>query len=128
MTPERADIEILNKNMTWETYRMQNESIKGRVDGAEALKQAIYKILMTERYCYVIYDRNYGVELSDLIGKDRHYVCAVLKGRVEDALLYDKRIKGIANWTLTVKKNSILAEFTAETESGDIDIINEFVI
>lgn len=129
MTPERADIEVLSyADMTCKTYGMKDSRIRGRIDGADAVEQAIYKILMTQRYQYAIYDRNYGVELADLIGMDKHYVCAVLKGRVESALLYDSRIKGIKNWTLTMGRDYILAEFTAETESGDIDISNEFNI
>lgn len=39
------------------------------MDGMEAVKQAVYKILQTERYKYVIYDWNYGVELEDLLEK-----------------------------------------------------------
>ncbi len=127
MIPERADVkELAYTDMVCRTYGMNGERIKGFVDGAPAIEQAIYKILMTQRYRYAIYDRNFGIELADLIGMDKHYVCAVLKGRVESALLYDRRIKGIKNWTLTIKKDSILAEFTVETESGDIDISNEF--
>ena len=127
MIPERAEIkELAYTDMVSRTYGMKDERIKGFVDGVSAVEQAVYKILMTQRYRYAIYDRNYGIELADLIGMDKHYVCAVLKGRVESALLYDRRIKSIKNWTLTTKRNSILAEFTVETESGDINISNEF--
>ena len=39
------------------TYKMQTEDnfVRGYTDGLEAVKQAIYKIIMTERYQYVIY-------------------------------------------------------------------------
>ena len=49
-------------------YRMLLESnrVVGTCDGKEAMKQVIYKILMTERFRYVIYSWNYGVELEDL--------------------------------------------------------------
>ena len=39
------------------TYRMDMEggSVRGHVDGREAVKQAIFRILQTERYQYLIY-------------------------------------------------------------------------
>ena len=41
------------------TYRLGDESIEGKTEGIEAIKQAIYKILLTERFEYEIYDDNY---------------------------------------------------------------------
>ena len=129
MIPLKAEIDISSQNeKPWETYHMKDSIIQGRIDDIEAIKQAIYKILMTERYDYVIYDRNYGIELKDLIGRDRHYVCAVLKERVEDALLYDSRIKGIKDWSVTMGKNHITAEFTVETVRGSVEISGDFDI
>ena len=62
------------------TYKMNLESnlIRGYTDGQEAMKQAIYKILNTERYQYVMYSWNYGIELLDLYGEPVSYVCPVL--------------------------------------------------
>lgn len=53
------------------TYKMELESnlIRGYTDGQEAMKQAIFKILSTERYQYVMYSWNYGIELIDLYGE-----------------------------------------------------------
>ena len=52
-------------------YRMDiyGETICGKIDGLEAMKQVIYKILNTERYQHIIYSWNYGVELEDLYGR-----------------------------------------------------------
>jgi phage baseplate assembly protein W len=52
------------------TYRMDLETsrILNYCDNLEAIKQAIYKILNTERYDYPIYSQNYGIELEELIG------------------------------------------------------------
>lgn len=33
------------------------------------MKQAIYKILQTERFEYLIYSWNYGIELNAVVGK-----------------------------------------------------------
>lgn len=58
------------------TYAMQIGTIEndssiflGKADGEEANRQAILKILNTERYKNVIYSWDYGVELQDLRGK-----------------------------------------------------------
>lgn len=47
------------------SYRMKiaDEKIVGNIDDLEAIAQACYKILNTERYQYVIYSWNYGIEL-----------------------------------------------------------------
>ena len=49
-------------------------NVVGECDGLEAVKQAVYNILNTERYRYIIFSWNYGVELQDLIGKSMDYV------------------------------------------------------
>ena len=42
------------------------ERVNGYVDNLEAMKQAIYLILNTERYAYPIYSWGYGIELVEL--------------------------------------------------------------
>lgn len=49
-------------------YMNLKDSISGTVDNLDAMRQVIYKILNTERYQYLIYSWNYGVELMDLFG------------------------------------------------------------
>ena len=77
------------------TYKMQSKEnlIRGYIDGLEAVKQSIFKIIMTERYQYIMYSWNYGIELVDLFGEPISYVCPELKRRISEALLWDDRIK-----------------------------------
>ncbi len=99
----------------------QREKVTGKTDRTEAMKQAIYKILMTERYDYIIYSHNYGVELADLIGQQISYVKAVLPGRIREALLMDDRITGTEDFVITeVSKGELLCEFTALTIFGNV--------
>ena len=53
-------------------YKMilDGDRIINKCDKLEAMKQVIYKILMTERYKYFIYSWNYGIELTDLFGDE----------------------------------------------------------
>lgn len=117
-----TDIEI--EQLPSLNYRMifdQNRII-GTVDEQEAMKQVIYKILNTERYEYVIYSWNYGIELQDLIGEPVSYVCAELIDRITEALTQDDRIDSVDNFDFTFpQKNVISATFTVHTIYGDID-------
>ena len=63
------------------TYALDIEHgrIRGMVDELESLRQAIYLILSTERYAYLIYSWNYGVELVELIGQPKEYALPEIK-------------------------------------------------
>lgn len=105
------------------TYKMNLESnlIRGYTDGQEAMKQAIYKILNTERYQYVMYSWNYGIELLDLYGEPVSYVCPELERRIREALTWDDRIQTVDNFEFNIsKKGEILVTFTAHTAFGDV--------
>lgn len=104
-------------------YRMifDRNRIDKTVDGKEAMKQVIYKILNTERYQYVIYSWNYGIELMDLYGQNPDLVCPILEQRIKEALIQDDRINDVVNFEFFINKNSILVTFTAKTIFGEID-------
>lgn len=105
------------------TYKMELESnlIRGYTDGQEAMKQAIFKILSTERYQYVMYSWNYGIELIDLYGEPVSYVCPELERRITEALTWDERIESVDNFEFdTSKKGEVLVTFTAHTIFGDV--------
>ncbi|MGN1318829.1 MAG: DUF2634 domain-containing protein [Lachnospirales bacterium] len=102
-------------------FDIENKRIKGVVDGKKAMKQAIYKILMTERYEYLIYDRKYGTEIKDLFGKDVHIACAVLQRRIIDALTCDDRIFDVYDFEFATNKNTVSVNFTVATEFGEVE-------
>lgn len=112
-------------------YRMLLESnrVVGTCDGKEAMKQVIYKILMTERYRYVIYSWNYGVELEDLFGMPAGYVCPELERRIAEALTQDDRIVEVKDFSFdTSRKGVVSATFTAVTDVGNITAQKEVAI
>lgn len=92
--------------------------IKGYVDEQEAMKQAIYKVLNTERFEYLIYNGNYGIKLKDLFGRDKYIACAVLERRIKNTLLIDDRIRDAYDFDFSVGKNSVLVKFTLYTIYG----------
>jgi len=110
------------------TYKMNLESnlIRGYTDDLEAMKQAIYKILLTERYQYIMYSWNYGIELLDLYGEPVSYVCPELERRITEALLWDDRIESVSDFEFDISKKGVVhVSFTAHTIFGDVQAERE---
>lgn len=107
------------------TYVMdiEGERIVGTTtDELTAVKQAIYKILNTERYRYPIYSWNYGVELADLFGKPIAYVLPEIPRRIKEALVADDRIIDATAFELSHdKRGNVLAKFKVITIFGNFD-------
>ena len=108
------------------TYKMQETILRGKIEGKEAVRQAVYKILNTERYQYPVYSWDYGIELVDLYGEPFSYVCPELERRITEALTWDTRIQSADNFTIEQKAGGrILVTFTVHTVYGDIDTEQE---
>ena len=104
-------------------YKMHIEqnTIKGVCDELEAMKQVIYKILNTERYQYIIYSWDYGIELLDLYGEPITYVCPELERRIKEALVQDDRIDSVDEFEFDLnEKGTIKVEFIVHTIYGEI--------
>lgn len=108
---------------TSNTYKMNlNEStIAGYVDERESMVQAIYLILNIERYEYLIYSWDYGIELIDLFGQQMPFVLPELKRRITEALIQDERITGVDDFSFETNKGKIHVSFTVNTIFGDIE-------
>lgn len=107
------------------TYRidLKNNRVQNWVDGQEAMKQAIFKVLQTERYRYnKVYSANYGIELVDLIGMPKAFVIAEVERRIREALLWDERILAVKNFTFESNKASVLVQFQCDTIFGQVTI------
>lgn len=95
--------------------------INGTIDELEAVKQAIYLRLNTEKYDYIIYSWNYGVETKDLFGEDITYVYPELQRRITEALTQDDRINSVDAFSYEKVKNKVALYFTVHTKFGDVD-------
>lgn len=105
-------------------YKMffDKKSVIGTVDEFEAMKQVVFKILNTERFHYLIYSQNYGIELNDLFGEPLSFVCAELEDRITEALVQDDRIESVSDFEfVSEKKGEVLATFTVHTIFGDLE-------
>jgi phage baseplate assembly protein W len=107
---------------------IDRNKVTGMTDKRDALIQAVYLSLNVERYAYPIYSRNYGSELTDLIGKPKHYAMSEIKRRITEALEQDDRITSVDTWTFETGRRSVLASFVVHSIYGDMDITKEVEI
>ena len=97
----RTSTELVETSYPSRTYALDIKSgrISGFVDNQEAYIQFVNKLIQTERYAYVIYSEDYGVEIESLIGQDFDYVKATIKANIIDALLADDRTVSVTDFS-----------------------------
>lgn len=101
--------------------RREDETIPGRIDGLEAMEQAVYKALLTERFQYLIYSADYGIETLDLYGQPVSYVCPELERRITEALVCDERVSDVTDFVFeTSKRGAVHVSFTVHTVFGEV--------
>lgn len=116
--------DIVDYTMPSKTYNLEydkDSQIRGYCDEEKAMRQAIYKIINTERYKYIIYSWNYGIELADLFGKPIPFVYAEIQRRIIEALLADDRIKDVYDFSFSNNGEDVTVTFTASTIYGVIE-------
>ena len=106
------------------TYRINDETVAGKIDKIESVKQSIAHILQTERFGSPLYSDDYGVELEQYLGKDIGYIQADIEETLREALTQDDRITNVS--VESVEKSSeqggaCLVVFTVSTIYGDIE-------
>lgn len=110
------------------TYKLDIEknTIEGNCDGIEAMKQTIYCILNTERFKYLMYSWDYGIEIENLIGEQSTYVIPELERVIKEALMQDDRIEDIVEFTFSqTSKNVIVVTFKVITILGNVMVEKE---
>ena len=130
MIPQTDELlieQIEEESLPTRTHALQDEYTKiyGYVDDVEAMKQAIWLILNIERYDWLIYSWNYGIELKDLFGQQIPYVLAELERRITEALLQDDRIESVTDFEMSHKKHRVACTFTVNTIYGAIEASKE---
>ncbi len=123
-----TDLIISEEIDTSVTYKLSGNRFQGLTDGADALQQAIYKVLNTEKYEYPIYSFSYGIELENLIGKEPAYVKAELKRRISECLLQDDRIQSVEDFKFSLNNDSLICEFNVVSIYGATTITKEVSI
>lgn len=108
------------------TYRVINGRIVGMIDGQDAARQAIDKILRTERLVWPIYDDQYGNDLAELLGKEMPYVKAEVRRMLMEALKADDRVNDVRVDKIEQTGSDELSVFaTVTTQFGLLNIESE---
>lgn len=118
---------VQEKQMPSCTWKIDVERgrVVERIDNLEAIRQAVFKILQTERFDYVIYDDSYGNELKALQGMSPTFVKSEIKRRIKEAIMQDERVKGVEDISIATKSESMVVEFTVLCEYGSFKIAKE---
>jgi len=107
------------------TYRLDlnNKRIAGIIDDLDAIAQAAYKILYTERYAWLIYDWTYGMQIEQYIGKSMPFVIADLQEAITEALQVDDRIVAVQDFKIEkTQLDALYVEFTVISNVGSTEI------
>ncbi|MGZ1246226.1 DUF2634 domain-containing protein [Lactobacillus delbrueckii subsp. bulgaricus] len=108
------------------TFEVANGRIGGKIDGQEAMIQAISKIMETERSVYPIYSEDYGNDLDELIGKSVDFVETEIERVLEEALKEDERVTGVSVDAIEeTDSTSLLVTATVSTIYGDLEVTQE---
>ena len=70
---------------------MDSSVLRGRVDGPAAYRQAVWKIVNTERYAYRNTPPNAGIEMRQFINRSPNYFRARIERVMRSALMQDDR-------------------------------------
>jgi len=133
LIPEQA-IDLTNleiENQPSRTYKLdfERKRIGGMIDNEQAIMQMVMKILYTERYAYVIYSSQYGVELDRMIGQDYDFIVSDLERTITEALTADDRVIDITDFqTNKIGIDKMEVSFTVNTFDGSVDIETEVAI
>lgn len=128
MIPQINNINIEIMEEPTYTYGLDfyNDSLKNNVNNLEAMEQAIYKIIFTTKGEHIIYSDQYGINLNDLFGMPRSYVCVEIERRIKEALLRDNRITDVFNFNFDLSKKSVVfVSFETSTVFGNIKFEGE---
>ncbi len=117
---EKSDFFDEQTSLTYE-IKKEEERIREYIDGIDAVCQSVYKILMTEKGKFEIYDEDFGISLDDLFGKSIAYIECELPVRISEALLFDERILKVFDFSFShlKEKGVILTKFFIETIFGE---------
>lgn len=109
------------------TYSLDLERgrILGKVDGLDAVRQAIHKAILTPRFQCMVYNKQYGSEIkSTILAGDTtpEFVETELPRLVEDALKPDSRIFAVRDFSFAFKGDAVQIKFTADTIFGMVSV------
>lgn len=105
------------------TYHIDpvKKRIVGTADGLEAVKQAVFLILQSERFEFLIYSTDYGTESVRLVGASASIIRSELSRSIRDALTQDDRISDVINFQINIRGDTADIKMTVVTIYGNFE-------
>ena len=116
------DFEITNYPTRTYKIKFDGTPSAGMLEGAEAMKQAVYLILNAERFRFEMFSWDYGVELSRLF-EEQNDALVLLKVQeaIRSALMQDDRIDDVSGFSFNRPGKQMLhVSFNVFTTEGEI--------
>ena len=133
MIPEQevnlTNLEVITQPSRTYKLDFDRKRITGKIDNTDCIIQLVMKILYTERYAYVIYSSQYGVELDRLIGEEYDFIVSDLERTITEALLADDRIISITDFkTEKTEIDTMMVSFMVSSSEGSTNFSTEVEI
>lgn len=112
--------ETQQPSLTWR-LDFKEGRVVGKIDGLDAVRQSVFKILQTDRFWHDVYTFDYGHELSSLIGDSPLYVQSEVSRMISEALLQDDRISAVDDTGITFTDDRMTVRFVVVTEYGSFE-------
>ena len=116
---------------TWPslTYalRFDGQPAFGKLNGQEAMKQAVLLCLSTPRFKHEIFSWNYGAELEPLLGTSNSVLTQVkIQEAIRDALIQDDRITDVNAFSFARQGETMTVSFQVNTTEGTVESTVQF--
>lgn len=118
---EIAEEDLQEEKIVDRTYFLDFERliIGRKIDGMDAKKQAIQKVLLTESELSPVYDAGYGRMFEDLPGHPISYTLAEAKNRIQSAVLQDERFASVLFTSQHIEGRTILLGLSVICMDGE---------
>lgn len=111
------------------TFHVEHGRIRSKCDDYTAMKQAVDKILKTDRFVYPIYSANYGNDLETLIGSSLGYAKTEIQRMTTEALSADDRVTQVdINEITQTAPDTLHVVGVCHTVYGAINIDTEVIL
>lgn len=117
-----ADLRTVQEAQTWAIDELGVEEcrLQGRCDGIEALRQAVFLLLQTERGRWPVFSAGFGVDLQGLLGQPAAYVIPEAERRLREALLQDDRVLAVEDFQFARQGRRLTVGFVVRSVYGDM--------
>lgn len=116
-TPQITSQPSKTFRIDWDRKRLLSE----KIDGSEAVGQAIEVITAIEYQDWPILPEWFGTEMKFVFGMERDFTKANLQRLIKEALSTDDRITSVTEWEMEDMPNAVSCTFKTESTEGNVE-------